>query len=76
MIHIMILFQRKNINPDEDEEVSEVFWAPTMRRWYVIHLFLKERILIWLQMTSHDLDWPSNTQCNLHDPKVTENDLS
>ena len=34
-------FQRKNINPDEDEEVTEVFWAPTMRRWYVIHLFLK-----------------------------------
>jgi len=33
--------QRKNINPDEDEEVTEVFWAPTMRRWYVIHLFLK-----------------------------------
>ena len=32
---------RKNINPDEDDNVATVLWAPTMRRWYVIQLVLK-----------------------------------
>merc|ERR1712242_4211 len=32
---------RKNINPDEDDNVAQVLWAPTMRRWYVIQLILK-----------------------------------
>ena len=35
------MIQRKNINPDEEDEVTEIFWAPTMRRWYVLHLILK-----------------------------------
>lgn len=33
--------QRKNINPDEEGEITEVLWAPSMRRWYVVTIFVK-----------------------------------
>ena len=40
-LSIYFNFQRKNIDPDNDDTLQQILWAPVMRRWYVVQSVLK-----------------------------------